>query len=436
MRHCDTIITGGSIISMDAQMRVLEAHALALKDGIIIDIYPENEERYQASEFINAENCLITPGLINAHTHLPMSYFKGLADDLPLFKWLNEYIWPLEAKMLAPDFVYDATLHGMAELLLNGITLAQDMYFHCEHIALAALKAGMRVMLGPTIIGQKLAGNLAKIGREIDELQARFASEKLIDITLAPHAIYTCDSAVLKECLRVTEKSDLRLQIHLSETQAEVDNCQKEHGMLPAFYLAQLGFLERPTTFAHGVWLTEPELDILQNTRSSIAICTNSNLKLASGFAPLKAIRQRGIPTPLGTDSVSSNNSLDLLSELGHTARLHKALNKDPEFLPASEAFRLITSEAARALGKDEQLGSLEIGKAADILIIELAHPASQPLFDPYSHLVYAISSRQIRDVLVAGKTLVKNQKLQSLDQTELLDKADYYKTKILAGIQ
>ena len=436
MISCDTIVFGGSIITMDSEMRILEEHALAISDGKILDIYPAATQKYQAAEMINAENCLVTPGFINAHTHLSMNYFKGLADDLPLFEWLNAYIWPLEAKMLSPDFVYDAALHGMAEMLLNGITLAQDMYFHVDQVALAALKAGMRVILGSAIIGQHLAGDLSQIQRITTDLLSRFGSENLIKIAVAPHAIYTCDSAVLSECLRVADKYDLRLHIHLSETETEVIACQKEHGLLPAQYLASLGFTQHPATFVHGVWLSETELDTLQNSPASIAICTNSNLKLASGFAPLKALRKRGIPTPLGTDGASSNNALDLLSELGHTARLHKALNQDPEFLPAAEAFSLITSEAARALGLEAQFGSLESGKAADIVIIGLSHPASQPLYDPYSHLVYAIGSRQIRDVLVAGRTVVKDQKLQNLDAAALFHKANYYKSKILAGIK
>lgn len=431
MKHCELIIEGGDIVTMDASFRILKEHNLAISGGKIIDIYPERKKKYRADECFDATGCYVTPGLINAHSHLPMSYLRGVADDLPLSEWLTKYIWPLEAKLMNPEYIYHAALHGAAEMLLNGITLTNDMYFQIDSVATACIEAGMRVIISEAIIEGKFQEGFDKFVAIQEQIAAKYKDEELVDIALAPHAIYTCNKDLLKECAQAAAKNKWIIHSHLSETRPEVHNSLKEHGKTPYQLLYDLGFGELHCLFAHGVHLTESELKLMAGTRNSVAICTDSNLKLASGFAPLKALRQHGILTPLGTDGVSSNNDLDLLAELSTTAKLHKALNEDPEFLSAREAFALVTIDAARALGKGNTLGSLEIGKAADLLLIDPYSLNSQPLYDIYSHLVYAINSQQIRDVFVAGKLVVENRVWANLDEGNLMENAFHYQRMV-----
>jgi 5-methylthioadenosine/S-adenosylhomocysteine deaminase len=338
--------------------------------------------------------------------------------------------------MITTDFVYDASLHAATEMLMNGITLANDMYFHMGQIAEASIKAGMRVIVSEAIIGHSFKGSLADIGTKVKAFRDQYYDQPLVDCCLAPHAIYTCPKEILMACVKAATDNDWLLHMHLSETRQERDNCLQEHGLLPMQYLHELGFAEQRCVFAHGVWLSAEELDLMAGTSCSIAVCTDSNLKLSSGILPLKAIRERGIKAVMATDGVASNNNLDILDELSSTAKLHKAITDDPEFLPAREAFAMLTIDAARALGKDDHLGSLELGKAADICIIDMNFLQSQPLYNPYSHLVYAVSSSQIRDVLVAGRIVVQNHQPVFIDPAALIDKAKYWKNKILSEIR
>jgi 5-methylthioadenosine/S-adenosylhomocysteine deaminase len=432
---CDVLLKGGSYVTMDESFRILEDHDMAIKDGKILDICPAGSKEYHAAEELEAEGCLITPGFINAHTHMPMTYFRGLADDLPLDRWLQEYIWPLEAKMISPEFVYDASLHAASEMLTHGITLANDMYFYLDQIAQASLKAGMRVIVSEAIIGHTFKGSVADIGSKVRSFQEKYRANAMVDCALAPHAIYTCGKEILQACAEAAAKNDWLIHMHLSETKSERENCLKEHGLLPLQYLHSLGFTAERCIFAHGVWLSVEELDLIADSSCGIAVCTDSNLKLSSGFLPLKAIKERGIKAVMATDGVASNNNLDILEELGTTAKLHKAIAQDPEFLPAREAFAMLTIDAAKALGKDDHLGSLELGKDADICIIDMDFLHSQPIYNPYSHLVYAVSSGQIRDVLVAGKFSLRDHQLQNVDTDAMVDKAKYWKNKILSEI-
>ena len=436
MIFCDTLIKGGSLITMDAGFRILEDHVLAIKDGRILGFTPIGTKDYEAKKVIDASGCLITPGFINAHTHMPMTYFRGLADDLPLYKWLHEYIWPLEAKMVNAEFVYDAALHATAEMLCNGITLANDMYFHKDQIAAAAIQAGMRVIVSEAIAGHTFKGSLDSIAEGVRSFKDQYRDQPLVDCCLAPHSIYTCSREILKACAKAAADHGWLIHTHLSETQSERDNCLKERGLLPLEYLHSLGFTAQRCVFAHGVWLSREELDLMIGTSCSIAICTDSNLKLSSGFAPIFELKQRGIKTVMATDGVASNNNLDILEELGTTAKLHKALNNDPEFLPARDAFAMLTIDAARALGKEDQIGSLETGKAADLCIIDMGFLHSQPMYNPYSHLVYAVSAHQVRDVFVAGKQVVKSFKPVCVDTAALIDKAKHWKNKILSEME
>jgi len=431
------IIKGGTILSMDADFKVWKNSFILVEEDKIVDILPQEKlKEYPAADITDASGCLIIPGMINTHSHLPMTYFRGLADDLPLDKWLKEYIWPLEAKMVNAEMVYDASLHGAAEMLKNGICLSNDMYFHCEKIAQACDRAGMRVIVSDAIIAPEFKADPAMFETNMLELIANCAQYPLVDCSYAPHAIYTCSETVLKSAALYAQKHGWMLHTHLSESRMELEDCLAKHSKRPLDYLADLGWLECYCIFAHGVWLSGEELERLGKSNSAIAVCTDSNMKLGNGFAPLKSMIANKVRVSLGSDGVASNNNLDLLEELSTTAKLHKALNEDPEFLPARDALALVTIEAAKALGKDKLLGSIEKGKAADICIIDAHNLQSSPMYNPYSQLVYAMNAHQMRDVMVAGKFAVKKYNLQNLDEMELVETAQEYKTKILRELK
>ena len=434
----DLVLENGTIITMNEHSQILEQHCIAIKDGKIQAIFPCDKVSYETKQKIDASNCLIIPGLINMHSHLPMTYFRGLADDLPLNIWLQQYIWPLEAKLIKPQFVYDATVHSAAEMIKNGISTANDMYFCMNSIADACSKVGLRVFISEALIDneQTPKDRNNTIGKKIKDLKENYKDNPLIDFTLAPHSLYACSEKTLKTCAEVASENAFLVHTHLSETQEEVENCLKEHKLRPVEYLNKLGFLDVQGIFAHGVWVNEKEMDLLaEKGNISIAICTESNLKLSSGFAPIKMYREKGINLCLGTDGVASNNNLDLLAEISVTAKLHKALNNDPTLLPAQDAFAFATINAAKALGKEKELGSLEIGKLADIAVVSLQELENSPLYNPYSLLVYAINHNSIRDMIVQGKIVMRNRQLLFIDEQQILDKANYYKKMILQAL-
>jgi 5-methylthioadenosine/S-adenosylhomocysteine deaminase len=430
----DLVLKNGSIICMDEQRRVLEQHAIGIIGNKIADIFPLGSHSYTAKAEIDADNCLLIPGLINAHSHLPMTYFRGLADDLPLQDWLQNHIWPLEAKLVNETFVYDACLHGAAEMLRNGITCSNDMYFHMAAIADAGSKAGLRVIVSEALIDPPDRGDkyLQGIGTKVREMKQRYLGNQLVDFSLAPHAIYTCSKATLIRCAEVAAKEGFLIHLHLSETETEVLNCIAEHGLRPVAYLESLGLLDVPAVFAHGIWVDDAEMQLLaKHGNSSIAICTESNLKLTSGFAPIARYQQHGINYCLATDGVASNNDLDLLAELSITAKLHKTLNNNATFLPAKQAFAGVTIDAAKAIGKADEIGSIESGKLADIVVIKLDELGSQPIYNPYSHLVYAANSCSVRDVIVNGTASMLNGELCHVNEADLLATATSYRTLI-----
>jgi len=430
----DLIVKGGIILTMDSEVRELKDHSLAVKDGKIAAIYPSNAELWSAAEILDASDCLLIPGLINTHSHLPMTYFRGLADDLPLDIWLREYIWPMEAKILNAQVIRDATLHGACEMLKNGITMSHDMYFNMPAIADACSQAGMRVLIGEAVIDGQLTGDQLP-GARISELRQRYQANPLVDFDLAPHSIYACSRSTLERCVRASEDLNVLLHIHLSETEDEVQNCLREHGKRPVHYLESLGMLDRKVLLAHAIWVDASEIEVLAAKGVSIASCTDSNLKLSSGILPLKSYLDGGVNVSLATDGVASNNDLDLLAELGYTARLQKAITRDPAFLPAREALRLVTINAAKALGVDHLRGSLEVGKDADICVMSLDDLQSQPLYNPYSHVVYALGSRHVRDLIVGGKVVLRKGQLTQADEDELVATAKAYGLKIMAEL-
>lgn len=434
-KRVDLLIENGLIVTIDSEMKVIEKGRIAVKDGLITAIEPagEQEHNYLATHTINGTGKIIMPGFINTHTHIPMAYFKGLADDLPLHTWLNEHIWPKETKMINDEFVYHSSLHGIAELIRNGTVMFNDMYFRGRETAKAAIKAGVRAVIGEGILDFPVAGYDGS-GRIIDYSLAMLKEHdksSLIDVSLAPHAIYTCSQETLLKAASLANENDVLLHTHLAETKKEFDDCYAQHKKSPAAYLNDLGFWNEKTIAAHSVWLTDEDIDILAGNKVSVSVNTESNLKLASGFMPLRRCREQGINITLGTDGVASNNNLSMLEEMGTTAKVHKALNEDPTFLPAEEIVKYPTINAAKSLGKGGMLGSLEVGKKADIILIETDTIESLPLYNPYSHLVYNLGANAVRDVIIDGKIVMYNRQLLTLDEEEIKDRAYYYQKKM-----
>ncbi|MDY0112521.1 MAG: amidohydrolase, partial [Candidatus Syntrophosphaera sp.] len=430
----DLLIKGGIILCMDNEMQNLENYQIAIDNGRIIDICSTESKDYIARKILDASDCIIMPGLINAHTHLPMTYFRGLADDLPLEIWLNNYIWPLEAKILNRKFIYNASLHGAAEMLKNGITQIHDMYFDMPAIADACTKVGLRAIIGEAFLDSNTSSpeKLPELGNKMLQMRQRYKDNPLVDFNLAPHSIYGCSRKTLEKCAQIAEETGILLHMHLSETKSEVEQCVQDYGLKPVFYLKDIGILDLPAVYAHGVWMDEEEIELLSEVPASIAICTESNLKLASGILPLATYKKYGVNLCFATDGVASNNNLDILSEMDVTAKLHKVMNKDPAFLPAVDIVKMATCDAAKALGISRKRGSLEVGKDADICILNLSELESQPLYNPYSHIVYAMTSRNVRDVIVNGKIMLENGRLTQVDESALIATAKEQKEYIL----
>ena len=435
----DLLIDNVAIITMNEKMETIDNGWLAIDKGVIIAIGDNNdshinkESEYDPLLKIDAPKKIVLPGFINTHTHVPMSYFKGLADDLPLQVWLNEYIWPKEKQMVNPEFVYHSSLHGIAELIRNGVTLFNDMYFEGEMIARAAQKAGIRAVLGEGVMDFPVANHqnaLDALNYSLN-LFNQLKEDKLVDVAISPHAIYTCGEQTLRRAIEIARSNGMLLHTHLSETKHENDEALERYKKSPTEYLDSLGFLGEDVIAAHCVWLSESDIEILAERGVSIAINTESNLKLASGFLPLKSCLARGVNMTTGTDGVASNNNLSIIEELGITAKVHKALNNDPTFLSAREILRFPTINAARALKKKDKLGSLEKGKSADLILIDTNSVESIPMYDLYSQIVYNLNSSNITDVLVNGQFLMLNRELTTLDEEEIIDRAQYYKEKM-----
>jgi len=429
MQKIDLLIHDGLLLTYDEEPYI---GSIAIDNGKIISIGKIPED-IDPTESLDASGKIVMPGFVNTHTHVAMSYFKGLADDLPLMEWLSKHIWPAENHFLSPDFVRDAALHGCAEMIKNGITLFNDMYFFGDETAESATKAGIRAVLGEGVLDAPVANyqNVDEIFAYITAMHNKYKESELIDFAVAPHAIYTCGKENLVKSKNLAEKLGLLLHIHLSETANEVADCLKIRNMRPVEYLDSLGLFEQKTIAAHAIWLDEKEQGILAERNASIAINTSSNLKLASGFDSFESYLQRGINLSIGTDGVASNNNLSILEEISLTSKLQKALNDDPTILPARQMIEIATSGGAKALGKQTELGSIEIGKKADLITIDINNIQSVPMYNPFSHLAYTITSENIRDSIINGKIVMKNKKLMNIDEAELLDKAEFYRQKI-----
>ncbi|WP_265943766.1 TRZ/ATZ family hydrolase [Dechloromonas sp. A34] len=419
----DLLIEARWIAAVDPDV-VLKNHAVAINHGRILAVLPASEARtrYQAAQRVTLDEHILIPGLINLHTHAAMSLMRGLADDLPLMEWLQKHIWPAEAEHVSAQFVYDGTRLACAEMLKGGITCFNDMYFYPEAAATAAAELGMRTMLGitalefPTPYASDADDYLDK-GLAVREL---WRNNPLIGFCLAPHAPYTVSDRSFERILTLSEQLNLPIHCHIHETRHEVEESQRQHQQSPLERLHHLGLLGPGFIGVHGVHLAESDLELLAATGSSIAHCPTSNLKLASGIAPVVRMRQLGINVGLGTDGAASNNRLDLFGEMRLASLLAKGTSGDASALPARDILRMATLNGAIALGLGHEIGSITAGKAADLCAVNLGTLETKPCFDPVSHLIYVAGRESVSHVWVAGKCCVDHKTKPNPAQNDL----------------
>jgi 5-methylthioadenosine/S-adenosylhomocysteine deaminase len=402
------------LVPVEPAGRVLQEHAVAVSGGRIESILPPGA-RQPDYPVVELPDHVLIPGLVNAHTHAAMSLMRGLSDDLPLMRWLEDHIWPAERQHVSAAMVRDGTLLACAEMLRAGITCFNEMYFFPEAALEAAAAAGMRVALGIIVIDfpTAYASDPADYLRKGLALRDQQRDQPLVSFCLAPHAPYTVSDATFRQVVGLAAELDLPVHLHLHETEDEIGRSMAEHGARPMERMRRLGVLGPSLIAVHAVHLENHEIALLASHACSVAHCPSSNLKLASGFAPVEALRKAGVNVCLGTDGAASNNRLDLLQEMRTAALLAKAVARDAEALPEHAALRAATLAGARALGLDDRIGSIEPGKAADLTAVALRGPELAPCYDPVSHLVYAAGRENVTHVWVNGALRVRDRELQ-----------------------
>ncbi len=409
-------IYNATIITMNKNMEVIEDAFITIENDKITAIgkgKPTNEKN-----LINANGKIIIPGFINAHTHLPMTLYRGIADDLPLHTWLEDHIWPAEAKHTNEENVRKGTRLGLAEMIKTGTTTFADMYFFTDAIAEETEKAGLRAVMGEAILD--FPTNSYKKSEEAitkaENFIEKWKNNSLINPALIFHSTYTVQKETLIIIKELAKKHDVKLYTHASETQEELNIVKDAQKLNPVEYLDNLGLLKQGLTAAHCVWTTESDWKIFTKNNTSVAHCPSSNLKLGSGIAPVPQMLEAGVNIAIGTDGCASNNNLDMVEEMRLAALLHKGTSLDPTVVPAKEALKMATINGAKALGLEKEIGSVEIGKQADLLLIDTNNTFMNPIYDYYSAIVYSMNSNCINTVLVNGKVLMNGRELKTLD--------------------
>ncbi len=439
MQHCDTLILAGWCVPVEPHDLVLTEHAVAVNDGRIIEILPaaDARRRYEPGVLVERPGHVLIPGLVNAHTHAAMTLFRGIADDMPLERWLREGIWPVETRWVSAEMVRDGTRLAIAEMLRSGCTCFSDQYFYPEIVAETAVDMQMRAMVGVPIIefATPWAHDAADCMRKgADQVHDRYADHALITSCFAPHSTGTVSDASFNELRVLADQLDSRVQIHLHETVQEITDAMDETGKRPLDRLNELGLVNSSLLAVHAVHLTEDEMRQFADSGVSVAHCPRSNLKLASGIAEVAALQNAGVNVALGTDGAASNNVLDMLGEMRTAALLAKVRANDAAALPAADALRMATLNGAIALGLADSIGSIEPGKWADLTCIDLGPINSQPVYDPVSQIVYTAQVNQVRDVWVAGRRQVEDGNFTRIKESELLRRAAEWQQRLQNG--
>ncbi len=434
----DILIEAKWIIPVEPAEVILNYHALAISQGVICDILPIHEAqlRYRPQQTISLKNHALIPGLINLHTHAAMALMRGLADDRPLMEWLNQYIWPTESQHVTAQFVLDGTQLACAEMIRGGITCFNDMYFFPESSAQAAMTSGMRAAIGLVVIDfpTAYASDADDYISKGLEMRDNYQQHSQLSFCFAPHAPYTVSDKTFSSVLTYSEQLNIPIHTHLHETKEEIRMSLDSTGKRPIERLQHLGLLSPNLIAVHMTHLTGSEIKLIQQYGCSIAHCPSSNMKLASGFAPVTAFLNHGINIGLGTDGAASNNRLDIFEEMRLAALLAKAISGQADALPAHQVLRMATLNGANALGLSNKTGSLTVGKAADITAIDFSDINLTPCYDPLSHVVYTAGREHVSHVWVNGRMLLENKKLTMLNQSDLHYRTAFWHERIAAS--
>ncbi len=431
----DTRIDAGWIVPVEPDGVALPDHSLLIRAGRIVALLPwaQADAEYQAAQRHRLPDHVLIPGLVNLHTHAAMTLLRGYADDLPLMTWLQEHIWPAEKRWLSPEFVYDGSRLACLEMLKGGITCFNDMYFFPEATVQAATEARQRIAAGILVIDfpSNYAADLDGYLQKGLALRDAMREHPLVSFCFAPHAPYSTSDRTLEKVLTYAKQLDLAIHIHIHETHDEIHQSISQYGVRPLERLRHLGLLGPEFIGVHAVHLLNEEIDLLAEHNCHIAHCPTSNLKLASGVAPKSALLAKNINVGIGTDGSASNNRLDCWREMHLAALLAKGMSGKPEIVPAHTALRMATLNGARALGLDDRIGSLEVGKQADLVAVDLSGPHTQPCYDPISHLVYSAGRQEVSHVWIAGQEVVRDKICLTLDQAEILSRAHHWQKKL-----
>ncbi len=431
----DALIEAKWIIPVEPAEVVLSQHAIAIDNGIIQAILPQSEAKYRYSpqETLSLNNHALIPGLVNLHTHAAMTLMRGFADDLPLMEWLNQHIWPIEHQLVDAQFVLDGTQLACAEMIKGGTTCFNDMYFFPESSAEAVILSGMRATIGMIVIDfpTNYAGDADDYLAKGLELRDKYHQHPLLSFCFAPHAPYTVSDQTFTNLLTYAEQLNTPIHTHLHETRDEIRINLESHGVRPIERMLQLGLLGPNLIAVHMVHLNEHEIKLVHQYGCHVAHCPSSNMKLASGFAPIASLLEQGINVGLGTDGAASNNRLDMFEEMRQAALLAKAVSGKADALPAHQALRMATLNGANALGLGEITGSLAAGKAADITAVDFSDLNLAPCYDPVSHLIYTASREQVSHVWVNGRMLLQDKELTTLNKFELQYRTAFWQERI-----
>ena len=437
----DLLVSGATVVTMDADRRIIEDGAVAVKGDAIVALGPrlEIERKYAGTQVINARGKLMLPGFINGHTHVPMTLLRGLKDDVTLEEWLTKSIFPAEAKNVTEDFVRWGTRLAAAEQIRGGVTTFADMYYFEDAVAEETKAAGMRGVLGESILDFPAPDNKSNAAMldYTEKFLKRWQGDPLIHAAAAPHSIYTCSQRTLQDSAALARKYHAPILIHVGETKRELNDSREKNGTTPVQYLDKLGILGPDLVAAHCIFVDEADRKLLAQRQAGCVHNPSSNMMLASGVSPVPELRAAGVAVGLGTDGpAGSNNDLDLMEEMDLAAKLQKITRMDPRALGAKAVVEMATIEGAKALHMEKEIGSLETGKKADLILIGLDAPNAVPMYDVYSQLAYALKSSDVETVVIAGRVVMRDKKVLTVDEAAAIAKAREYKNKIEASLK
>jgi 5-methylthioadenosine/S-adenosylhomocysteine deaminase len=435
----DLVVRNGTVVTVDGGRRVIARGAVAVDGGRIAAVGTESEvdADYRAKQVLDAHGGIVMPGLVNAHTHAAMVLFRGIADDLKLMEWLQKYIFPAEKNNVTADFVRAGTRLAALEMIRSGTTTFVDMYYFEDQVAETCKEAGLRGVLGSTLIEFPAPDNktIPDALAYAERFLKKWSGDALVVPAVAPHSTYLCTPETLKAARALADRYHAPILIHLSESADEQAQVKEKYGRTPTEHLQQLGFLRPGVLGAHGIWLTPSDRKILKEAGAGVAHCPQSNMKLSSGAAPVRDMLAEGVRLGLGTDGAASNNDLDMFEEMLTAALLAKHTSGDPTAAPAAAVLEMATLGGARALGMEDRIGSLEPGKRADLVVVGLDEPRLHPLFDPVSHLVYVAKGADVRDVVVEGRVIMRDRRVLTLDERAVVAEADRLRDQVRRSV-